>query len=81
MVSVLVGGVLPGWAGSLLAVGFLGGYTTFSTYINDTPKLVMSGELGAAASNALGQVILGLVAVYLGVILARALGRLYARIR
>ncbi len=74
VVSALVGSRLPGWAGPLLVVGFLGGYTTFSTYSNDNLKLVMSGELGAAAANALGQVALGLIAVYLGLVVARAFG-------
>ena len=65
--------ILPAYARPLLVVGFLGGYTTFSTYSNETLQLLESGQFGTATLNALGQVVLGLVAVYLGVVLARSL--------
>jgi fluoride exporter len=52
----------------------MGGYTTFSTYSHESLQLIQDGEFGALALNALGQVALGLTAVYLGVVLGRALG-------
>ncbi|MDA0734534.1 MAG: fluoride efflux transporter CrcB [Chloroflexi bacterium] len=57
---------------SLLAVGFLGGYTTFSTFTFESIRLVEDGELFRAAVSVLGNVVLGLVAAYLGILLGRA---------
>jgi fluoride exporter len=74
ILSFVGGGQLPAGARPFLAVGIMGGYTTFSTYSNETLQLIEGGEFGAAMFNALGQVVVGLVGVYLGVILGRALG-------
>jgi len=52
-------------------VGLLGGFTTFSTYINDTYLLGKDGEFIAALLNAGGQVIVGLLFVWLGYLLIR----------
>lgn len=57
---------------SLLAIGFLGGYTTFSTFTFESIRLVEDGELFRAAVSVLGNVVLGLVAAYLGILLGRA---------
>lgn len=57
---------------SLLAVGFLGGYTTFSTFTFESLRLVADGELLRAAISVLGNVVLGLAAAYLGILLGRA---------
>ena len=74
ILSFVGGGLLPTGARPFLAVGIMGGYTTFSTYSHETLQLIQGGELGAAAFNVLGQVVAGLVAVYLGMVLGRALG-------
>jgi CrcB protein len=74
ILSLVGGGQLPAGARLFLAVGVMGGYTTFSTYSNETLQLIQGGEFGAATFNALGQVVAGLVGVYLGVVLGRALG-------
>lgn len=47
-------------------VGFLGGFTTFSTFINDSFMLGKQGEMMAALLNLGGQVMLGLVCVWIG---------------
>ncbi len=47
-------------------VGFLGGFTTFSTFINDTFLLSREGEMIAALLNVGGQVLLGLLFVWVG---------------
>ena len=49
-----------------LAVGVLGGFTTFSTFSYETLRLITNGNLGAPMLNAAGQLSVGLVAVYLG---------------
>jgi CrcB protein len=54
-------------------VGFLGGYTTFSTYSYETLTLAERGEFVPALGYTIGSVALGLAAVVLGVALARAL--------
>ncbi len=74
VLSLVGGGQLPAGARLFLAVGVMGGYTTFSTYSNETLQLIQGGEFAAAAFNALGQVVAGLVGVYLGVVFGRALG-------
>ncbi len=74
ILSLVGGGQLPAGARLFLAVGVMGGYTTFSTYNYETLQLIQGGEFGAATFNTLGQVVAGLVAVYLGMVLGRALG-------
>ncbi|WP_054774923.1 fluoride efflux transporter CrcB [Methylogaea oryzae] len=47
----------------LVLVGFLGGFTTFSTFSMDTWILLQEGEFAKAGLNALASVLLCLVAV------------------
>lgn len=49
-----------------LFTGLLGGFTTFSAFGLDAMFLVRRGELGVAASYAGASVILGIIAVWLG---------------
>ena len=63
----------PWWVRPALAIGFLGSYTTFSTFSYETLRLVEDGSLLAAGANIAISVAAALVAVYLGTILARAL--------
>jgi CrcB protein len=64
--------IIPVNLRSLLAVGFLGGYTTFSTLTFESLRLVDDGQLFRAAISVLGNVLLGLAAAYLGILLGRA---------
>jgi fluoride exporter len=57
-----------------LAVGVLGGYTTFSTFSYETLELLADGNIQAFLFNAIGQLVAGLLAVYLGIVLSRGLG-------
>src|SRR3954465_8031874 len=61
----------PAWR-LLLVVGFLGGYTTFSSYSFEALGLLRGGDWVAAAGYMLGSNVLGLVACAAGVVLARA---------
>ena len=55
----------------LLVVGFLGGYTTFSSFEWETFTAVREGALWNGMLNMVSSVMLGYVAVWLGVLLAR----------
>ncbi len=55
----------------LVATGFLGAYTTFSTYGLDTINLLNTGNLAKTAFYWAGSAILGIISIQLGVILAR----------
>ncbi len=67
-------GALSGQARLLLAVGVMGGYTTFSSFSYDNLGLLQSGETGRLLFNIVGQLAIGLFAAYLGVVLARTIG-------
>jgi CrcB protein len=51
---------------ALLVVGFLGGFTTFSAFGNETVDLFRSDERAVAWSNIAAQLVLTLGAVWLG---------------
>lgn len=52
-------------------VGVLGGFTTFSTFINDSLLLGKEGAFLAALLNMGGQVLIGLLCVWLGYLSTR----------
>ena len=60
----------PNWR-LLLVVGFLGGYTTFSSFEWETYTSVRDGGLWTGMLNVVSSVMLGYVAVMLGSMLAR----------
>lgn len=57
----------------LVAVGFLGGFTTFSSFTFETFRLVEQNGWSAALLNFTGNTALGFGGVLLGIILARLL--------
>ncbi|AZS39270.1 MULTISPECIES: fluoride efflux transporter FluC [Microbacterium] len=60
-------------AAFILGAGLLGGYTTFSTAMLDTVALWRDGERPASAFNAIGMLLLGLLAAGLGLALGSVL--------
>jgi CrcB protein len=79
--SLLIGLVLglaadrtvPWWWRSGLAIGFLGSYTTFSTFSYETITLMRDGSYVAALANAGASLVVSIVAVFAGLAIARAL--------
>jgi fluoride exporter len=61
----------PRWR-LLIAVGFLGAYTTFSTYAYESLGLFQRGQWIPGILNAFGSTVTGLIAVGIGVYLGRA---------
>jgi len=56
---------------ALLTTGFLGGFTTFSTFSLDAAVLIERGELAAAAAYVVGSVVAGLIGLFLGLHVVR----------
>jgi len=73
--SFVLGVVTGGFpdAAFIVGAGLLGGYTTFSTAMLDTIALWRDGSARAAAFNAVGMLVLGIVAAIAGLALGIAL--------
>ena len=63
----------PAWR-FLIPVGFVGAYSTFSTYEWETLSILRSGAFLLALLYAVGSLLLGLLAVWGGSVLAEVLG-------
>ena len=63
---------LPADIRAPVMIGFIGAYTTFSTWMLESWRLMEDGALLAAVGNLLGSVVLGLLAVVLGLWVGRA---------
>ena len=61
------------WLRAGVTIGFLGAYTTFSTLSLETYRLLESRSLALAFANIVGSAAAGLLALYGGVVLGRAL--------
>jgi CrcB protein len=54
-----------------IAVGFVGAYTTFSTYMFESDRMLQDGLSLRAMGYLVGSLVLGLVAVRMGIMLGR----------
>ncbi len=56
---------------TVILVGFMGSFTTFSTFIFESNQLLRDAQYFMMGLNLVGQVVVGLVALYAGILLAR----------
>jgi CrcB protein len=61
------------WVRASASIGFLGAYTTFSTLSLESYRLLEARSYSLAGANLLGSVAAGMLALYGGVVLGRAL--------
>ena len=66
-------GSIPLYWRPVIATGFLGAYTTFSTLMYESFNRFETGDLATAGANVVASVALGLLATYLGLTLGRSL--------
>jgi CrcB protein len=59
----------------LLIVGFLGGYTTFSSFSLETLTLLQQKSYSQAFGNAMGSCLAGVLAAWLGLVVSRLITR------
>jgi CrcB protein len=66
-------GVFSGEARAFVFIGVLGGFTTFSSFGNETMNLARDGEMLPAFANVSVHFVLGLGAVWLGRLIGRGI--------
>ena len=62
----------PNWR-YLIPIGFIGGYSTFSTFEYESFRAFQAGGLFAAGANVVLSVVVGFLSVWLGVIAGRTM--------
>jgi CrcB protein len=65
-------GLSPAWR-FLIPVGFIGAYSTFSTYEWETLATMRTGAFALAALYVVGSLVVGLAATWCGALLAEAI--------
>lgn len=61
------------WLRAAVLVGFIGSYTTFSTWTLESWRLLEDGAYGVALTNLFGSMAAGMAATYAGIVLGRVL--------
>jgi CrcB protein len=61
----------PAWWRPFVAVGILGGYTTFSTFSIESVELILRGHSATGLVYAFGSLAVGLIAAWLGLLAGR----------
>lgn len=64
---------LPADIRAPVMIGFIGAYTTFSTFMLESWRLIEDGAWALGAVNLAGSIVVGLVAVGLGLAIGRAI--------
>ena len=64
--------IIPSYWRPVIATGFLGAYTTFSTLMYESFNRFEGGDFATAAANIVASVALGLLATYIGLTVGRA---------
>jgi CrcB protein len=65
--------ILPADVRGPLSIGFLGAYTTFSTFMLESWRLIEGGAWGLALANLGGSIAVGVVAIVAGLAVGRAI--------
>lgn len=63
--------VVSGEARLVILTGFMGAFTTFSTFSAETGQMLLRAQWAAGMANILGSLILGLLCFFLGLFLGR----------
>jgi CrcB protein len=66
-------GVLPASVRGPLLVGFIGAYTTFSTLMLESWRLIEDGAVGLGLANLVGSMVIGMIVLVVGLQVGRAL--------
>jgi CrcB protein len=64
---------VPAWVRVGIVVGVIGGYTTFSTYAQESFQLFDARDVGVGLLYTVGSVVTGIAAAYLGSLIGRQL--------
>lgn len=73
LAGLFYGADVLGDAHLLVATGLIGAFTTFSTWIGDSEKLLRKSDVSTAMLNLLGSILLGLGAALLGKLVGEGL--------
>lgn len=66
LLGLVIGAGVHGEAAALVAIGFCGALTTYSTFSHETHRLLKAGHRWVAYANVVGSMSVGLVAVLAG---------------
>jgi CrcB protein len=64
---------IPAWIRVGAIVGVIGGYTTFSTFGQESFTLFESNDVAVGLAYTIGSIVTGILAVWAGTVLGRAL--------